>query len=414
MSLAPLLPEPCTRFPARSGAPPPRERSPELPNAGADVVDVASAPLAGTTSQPSMSALVAAFANTERDTGLSLEAVSNLEPYWEGVRQLYAPFESGIPGPTGRVYRHEIPGGQLSNLRTQAVALGLGDRFELIEDYYAAVNEMLGRPTKVTPSSKVVGDLALHLVGAGVDPAEFAKDPQKFDIPDSVIGFLRGELGTPPGGWPELRDRALGGRKETPQLTEVPEDLAQGLESDNHRVRRAALDKLLFPKQYAEFLEHRRTYGFTDQLGDKTFFYGLQEGEETMIWFGDLEKQQTPLVVRLDAVGEPDEKGMRRVIINVNGQIRPVMVRDENAESSVAEAEKADASNPNHVAAPFAGVVTVTVKEGDTVSAGDQVASIEAMKMEASISAPKDGVVEHIAFTQATKVEGGDLVAVIR
>ena len=383
-------------------------------NAGADVVDVASAPLAGTTSQPSMSALVAAFANTERDTGLSLEAVSNLEPYWEGVRQLYAPFESGIPGPTGRVYRHEIPGGQLSNLRTQAVALGLGDRFELIEDYYAAVNEMLGRPTKVTPSSKVVGDLALHLVGAGVDPAEFAKDPQKFDIPDSVIGFLRGELGTPPGGWPELRDRALGGRKETPKVNEVPDDLAQDLESDNHRVRRASLDKLLFPKQYAEFLEHRRTYGFTDQLGDKTFFYGLQEGEETMIWFGDLEKQQTPLVVRLDAVGEPDEKGMRRVIINVNGQIRPVTVRDENAESSVAEVEKADSSNPNHVAAPFAGVVTVTVKEGDEVSAGDQVASIEAMKMEASISAPKDGVVERIAFTQATKVEGGDLVAVIR
>ena len=330
------------------------------------------------------------------------------------MRQLYAPFESGIPGPTGRVYRHEIPGGQLSNLRTQAVALGLGDRFELIEDYYAAVNEMLGRPTKVTPSSKVVGDLALHLVGAGVDPEEFAKDPQKFDIPDSVIGFLRGELGTPPGGWPELRDRALGGRKETPALTEVPEDLAQDLQSDNHRVRRAGLDKLLFPKQYNEFLEHRRTYGFTDQLADKTFFYGLQEGEETMIWFGDLEKQQTPLVVRLDAVGEPDEKGMRRVIINVNGQIRPVTVRDENAESSVAEVEKADASNPNHVAAPFAGVVTVTVKEGDEVAAGDQVASIEAMKMEASISAPKDGVVERIAFTQATKVEGGDLVAVIR
>ncbi|WP_297849859.1 pyruvate carboxylase [uncultured Corynebacterium sp.] len=383
-------------------------------NVGADVVDVASAPLAGTTSQPSMSALVAAFANTERDTGLSLEAVSSLEPFWEAVRQIYAPFESGIPGPTGRVYRHEIPGGQLSNLRTQAVALGLGDRFELIEDYYAAVNEMLGRPTKVTPSSKVVGDLALHLVGAGVDPEEFARDPQKFDIPDSVIGFLRGELGTPPGGWPELRDRALGGRKETPQLSSVPADLAEDLESEDHRARRASLDKLLFPKQYAEFLEHRRTYGITDQLSDKTFFYGLNEGEETMIWYGDLEEQQTPLVVRLDAVGEPDEKGMRRVIINVNGQIRPVTVRDENAESSVAEVEKADAGNPNHVAAPFAGVVTVTVKEGDEVAAGDQVASIEAMKMEASISAPKDGVIERIAFTQATKVEGGDLVAVIR
>lgn len=162
--------------------------------AGADAVDGASAPLSGTTSQPSLSAIVAAFDNTYRSTGLSLDAVGSLEPYWEAVRKLYAPFESGTPGPTGRVYLHEIPGGQLSNLRAQAIALGLADRFELIEDTYAAVNEMLGRPTKVTPSSKVVGDLALYLVGAGVDPKDFAADPQKYDIPDSVIAFLRGEL----------------------------------------------------------------------------------------------------------------------------------------------------------------------------------------------------------------------------
>ena len=163
---------------------------------GADIVDGASAPLAGTTSQPSLSALIAAFSQSKRDTGIDLQAVSDLEPYWEAVRQLYAPFENGIPGPTGRVYKHEIPGGQLSNLRAQAVALGLADRFEVIEDTYAAVNEMLGRPTKVTPSSKVVGDLALHLVGAGVDPADFAANPTKFDIPDSVNQFLRGQLGT--------------------------------------------------------------------------------------------------------------------------------------------------------------------------------------------------------------------------
>src|SRR5690606_25152213 len=187
-------------------------------------VDVANAAMAGTTSQPPMSALIAALENTSRDTGISLAASQDLEPYWEAVRRLYAPFESGLPGPTGRVYRHEIPGGQLSNLRAQAVALGLADRFELIEDYYAAVNEMLGRPTKVTPSSKVVGDLALHLVGAGVSPEDFAADPQKYDIPDSVIAFLRGELGTPPGGWPEpLRTRALEGRSQgKAPLAEIP------------------------------------------------------------------------------------------------------------------------------------------------------------------------------------------------
>ncbi|MCT2251788.1 pyruvate carboxylase [Corynebacterium sanguinis] len=381
--------------------------------AGADVVDVASAPLAGTTSQPSMSALVAAFANTERDTGLSLEAVSDMEPYWEAVRQVYAPFESGIPGPTGRVYKHEIPGGQLSNLRTQANALGLGDRFELIEDYYAAVNEILGRPTKVTPSSKVVGDLALHLVGAGVDPHVFAENPRKFDIPESVIGFLQGELGTPPGGWPELRDKALEDRAVVNRTVEVPAEAAEALESDDEKLRREALDKLLFPKQYEEFLEHRRTYGITDQLSDKAFFYGLTEGEENLIYYGEVSEEKTPLVVRLEAIGDADEKGMRQVIFTVNGQVRPLRVRDESAESSVAEVEKADTSNPGHVAAPFAGVVNVTVNVGDEVKEGDQVATIEAMKMEAAISAPKDGTIERIALTKATKVEGGDLVVVI-
>ena len=385
--------------------------------AGADVVDVASAPLAGTTSQPSMSALVAAFANTERDTGLSLQAVSDMEPYWEAVRAVYAPFESGIPGPTGRVYRHEIPGGQLSNLRTQAKALGLADRFELVEDYYAGVNEILGRPTKVTPSSKVVGDLALYLVGAGVTPEEFADNPRKYDIPESVIGFLQGELGTPPGGWPALREKALADRAPVDHTVDVPTDLEAELNADGDEAsgaRRIALDKLLFPKQYAEFMEHRRLYGVTDQLGDKAFFYGLEEGKEIMVYYGEIEENQSPLVVRLDAVSEPDEKGMRQVILTVNGQVRPMTIRDENAESTVAEAEKADPSNPNHVAAPFAGVVNVTVKVGDEVKAGDPVATIEAMKMEATISAPVDGVVEKVAFGQPTKVEGGDLVAVVK
>ncbi len=210
-----------------------RERFPELPihvhthdtpggqlatllasaQAGADAVDAASAPMAGTTSQPSLSALVAATANTEYDTGLSLSAVCDLEPYWEAVRSVYKPFESGLPAPTGRVYRHEIPGGQLSNLRQQAISLGLGDHFEKIEDWYAAANRILGRPTKVTPSSKAVGDLALQLVAADADPDDFEQHPERYDIPDSVIGFLAGELGDLPGGWPEpFRTKVLRGR----------------------------------------------------------------------------------------------------------------------------------------------------------------------------------------------------------
>ncbi|MEJ5997459.1 pyruvate carboxylase [Corynebacterium sp. H130] len=377
-------------------------------HAGADIVDVASAPLSGTTSQPSMSALVAAFAHTSRDTGLSLQAVCDLEPYWEAVRQIYAPFESGTPGPTGRVYRHEIPGGQLSNLRAQAVALGLADRFELIEDAYAGVNEILGRPTKVTPSSKVVGDLALHLVGMGVSPYEFAQDPQRFDIPDSVIGFLRGELGTPPGGWPLLRDRALEGRGAAAPVAGVPEAEAKLLATPGAS-RRGALDRLLFPKPAAEFAEHRRLYGDTSILEDREFIYGLERGVETSIHLSD----HRVLLVRLDAISEPDAKGMRKVMLTVNGQVRPMEVRDRSVESVVAAAEKADPTVAGHVAAPFAGAVTVKVAEGDKVSAGDPVAVIEAMKMEATITAPIDGTVSRVVLLQPTKVEGNDLLLVI-
>ncbi|HUH53322.1 MAG TPA: pyruvate carboxylase, partial [Microbacteriaceae bacterium] len=182
--------------------------------AGVDAVDVASAPLAGGTSQPPMSALVAALADTDRDTGLSSEAVLSLEPYWDAVRKVYKPFESGLPGPTGRVYTHEIPGGQLSNLRQQAIALGLADQFEKIEDMYAAADKILGRVPKVTPSSKVVGDLALHLVAVEADPEDFAENPGNYDIPDSVVGFMAGELGDLPGGWPEpFRSKVLAGRE---------------------------------------------------------------------------------------------------------------------------------------------------------------------------------------------------------
>ncbi|MBC3185930.1 pyruvate carboxylase [Corynebacterium sp. zg-331] len=380
--------------------------------AGADAVDGASAPMSGTTSQPSLSAIVAAFAHTDRDTGLSLEAVGNMEPYWEAVRALYAPFESGIPGPTGRVYHHEIPGGQLSNLRTQATALGLGDCFELIEDTYADVSALLGRPTKVTPSSKVVGDLALSLVGAGVTAAEFAADPRAYDIPDSVLAFLRGELGTPPGGWPEeLRDKALAGRAPgRGQRTEIPAEQQERLESQDRLERRAALDALMFPTPAAELAEHRRRFGDVSELGDREFFYGLVEGEEVSI---SLPGSARNMLVRLDAVGEPDDKGLRSVVATVNGQVRPMRVRDRSVESVTASAEKADPSAPGQVAAPFSGVVTVNVAQGDEVSAGDPVAVIEAMKMEATISATIDGVVSRVVLSQPAKVEGGDLIVEI-
>jgi pyruvate carboxylase len=372
-------------------------------NAGADAVDGAVASMAGTTSQPSLSAIVAAFDHSDRETGLDLGAVNALEPYWEAVRRVYAPFEAGLASPTGRVYTHEIPGGQLSNLRTQAIALGLGDRFEDIEAMYAAADRMLGRLVKVTPSSKVVGDLALHLVGAGVSPEDFEADPARFDIPDSVIGFLRGELGVPPGAWPEpFRTKALRGRAEARPTEELTEEDRAGLAKD----RRGTLNRLLFPGPTREFQAHRASYSDTSVLESPDFFYGLREGEEHVV---DLEPG-VRLLIGLEAVSEADERGMRTVMTTLNDQLRPLQIRDRSLASEVREAEKADRADPGHVAVPFAGVVTLTVSEGDEVAAGDTVATIEAMKMEASITAPKAGTVKRIAVEDVQRVEGGDLL----
>ncbi|UPW07979.1 pyruvate carboxylase [Gordonia terrae] len=377
--------------------------------AGASAVDGASAALAGTTSQPALSAIVAAAAHSDRDTGLDLQAVCDLEPYWEALRKVYAPFESGLPSPTGRVYTHEIPGGQLSNLRQQAIALGLGDRFEAVEEAYAAADRMLGRLIKVTPSSKVVGDLALALVGSGITAADFAADPRAHDIPDSVIAFLRGELGDPAGGWPEpLRTVALEGRADAPATEEVSAEDSTALDTPGPK-RQHTLNRLLFPGPTREFDDHQDTYGDTSRLSANQFFYGLRYGEEHRV---ELEPG-VELLIGLEAISEPDEKGMRTVMCILNGQLRPVQVRDRSVDAEVAVAEKADRSNPRHVGAPFAGVVSLSVGIGDEVAAGAAIGTIEAMKMEATITAPVGGKVTRLAIDSVTQVAPGDLLVEI-
>ena len=374
--------------------------------AGVDAVDAASAAMAGTTSQPSLSALVAALEHTERDTGLSLDSVSAMEPYWEAVRNLYHPFESGLPGPTGRVYHHEIPGGQLSNLRQQAIALGLADRFEDIENWYAEANRMLGRPTKVTPSSKVVGDLALHLAAMDVDPVDFEENPGKYDVPDSVVSFMAGELGDLPGGWPEpFRTKILAGKN--PDIS--PRTLGSTeleILTKPGRERQELLNTLLFPAPTAAFTELRETYGDISVIKTKDYLYGLRLGEESVIEV----EPGVSLYVSLEGISEPDSRGMRSVSAALNGQIRPISVRDHSLVVQVNQVEKADANNPRHVAAPFSGVVTLSVEPGDTVTEGASVATIEAMKMEASISAPVAGVVKRVAIPKTQQVEAGDLI----
>ncbi|GAA1750039.1 pyruvate carboxylase [Aeromicrobium alkaliterrae] len=372
-------------------------------DAGVDAVDAASAALAGTTSQPSMSALVAATDRSPRETGLSIDAVNALEPYWEAVRRLYAPFESGLPAPTGRVYRHEIPGGQLSNLRQQAIALGLGEKFEQIEDMYAAANDILGNIPKVTPSSKVIGDLALHLVAAGADPGDFEADPARFDVPDSVIGFLNGELGDPPGGWPEpFRTKALVGREVKPRQESLTDDQEKDLVTD----RRRTLNRLLFPGPTADHEEDVAQYGDVSVLPTAAFLYGLDADLEVEVHLDESHL----VLLGVEAIGEPDARGMRTVVGTINGQLRPTLVRDRSAESTAVSAEKADPNDSRHVAIPFAGVVTPLVAESDMVTSGQVVATIEAMKMEASITAPRAGVVRRLVVGGTRPVEGGDLL----
>ncbi len=376
--------------------------------AGADAVDAASAPMAGTTSQPSLSALVAATANTKYDTGLSLTAVSDLEPYWEAVRSVYKPFESGLPAPTGRVYKHEIPGGQLSNLRQQAISLGLGDHFEKIEDWYAAANRILGRPTKVTPSSKAVGDLALQLVAADADPDDFEANPERYDIPDSVIGFLAGELGDLPGGWPEpFRTKVLSGRDihigETPLESDDAGAIAPGAE---RATRRATLNRLLFPGPTKQRDESVKRYADLSPLETIDYLYGLTPNVETSVTVA----RGVQLYVGLEAISEPDDHGYRTVMVTLNGQLRPINVRDDSIKVEVKEAEKANPEKPGHIAAPFAGSATVKVLEGQHVEAGQPVAIIEAMKMEATITTPVSGTVSRVLVRETQHVEARDLM----
>ena len=375
-------------------------------DAGVDAVDAACSSMAGTTSQPSLSALVAATDGTGRPTGLNIDHVFAMEPYWEGVRQLYRPFESGLPSPTGRGYFHEIPGGQLSNLRQQAIALGLGDRFEDIENMYAAANRILGNLVKVTPSSKVVGDLALALVGAGADPAAFESDPAAFDIPDSVIGFLEGELDVPPGGWPEpFRSKALQGRQAKPRVTVLTAEQEQALETAPQRT----LNELLFPGPTREFAASRERYGNLSVLGTVEFLHGLAQGSEYDV---EIEAGKR-LLLGVASIGEADRQGMRTVMCTLNGQLRPITVRDRSVQADVKAAEKADSSVRGQIPAPFAGVVTPVVAEGEAVEAGGVVATIEAMKMEANITSPVAGTVQRLAISGHQQLEGGDLILVI-
>jgi pyruvate carboxylase len=379
-------------------------------DAGVDAVDGAAAPLSGMTSQPNLTAIVAATDRTPRATGLSIGALTALEPYWEAVRDQYAPLEAGLRSPTGAVYDHEIPGGQLSNLHQQAIALGLGDRFEDLAVLYRRCNDLLCNPIKVTPTSKVVGDLALYLDSAGITPEQLLADPARYDLPESVIGYLHGELGDPPGGWPEpLRSTVIAARPERPAPPSLNEQQRAALRDRSGRYRQELLNTLLFPGPTAARTEMRQRFGDVSVLPTWAFLYGLTARRE-------LEVDLAPgvrLYIELDAVSEADEQGIRTVLCTLNGQTRPVDARDRSIEAEIDPTERADPGDPSHVAAALTGVVTIVVSPGDEVAAGDNLGSIEAMKMESNISAPHAGTVTRVLTTSGTAVEPGDLLLVL-
>jgi pyruvate carboxylase len=309
-----------------------------------------------------------------------------------------------------RVYRHQIPGGQLSNLRQQAGALGLGDRFEEVELAYERANALLGDIIKVTPTSKVVGDLALFVVSAGIDWDELAAQPERFDLPASVIGLLRGDLGEPGGGFPQpFTDRALRGVARDRQNGSALDPEMRRRLAEAGRDRRTALAELQFPGPTEERRHAYERYGDGTPVPTRPFLYGLPDDGEVSIDLGP----GVRLIFALEAIGEPDDRGMRSVLVRVNGQLRPIDVRDESVEAPTSKVERADPANDSHVAAPLTGVVTLRVGDGDEIAEGQPIAILEAMKMESTVTSPAAGTVQRVPVPSGTRLEQGDLIAVI-
>ena len=383
---------------------------------GVDIVDVAMAPFSGMTSQVNLNALVEGLRGHERDPGIRREYLQATADYWEAVRRMYWPFETGQLAPAADIYENEMPGGQSTNLYQQAVSLGLGDRWREVCKMYAQVNILFGDIVKVTPTSKVVGDMALFMVGNNLGPKDVLEGNRELSYPESVVEFFEGRLGEPYGGFPaELRKRVLRDRKPMegragailpPVDWEKPKsELAKilGHVPDNGEI----LSRVLYPKVHQEYLEHRLKYSDTSVLPTPVFFHGLTAGEETSI---EIEKGKT-LIVRFLTVGEPHADGMRTVFFELNGQPREVVIQDKALMGKGAVRTKANLSDPLQVAAPMPGLVSrVLVSQGDKVQAGQKLFTLEAMKMETTVCASNPGTVAEVALGAGAQVETGDLV----
>jgi pyruvate carboxylase len=391
-------------------------------DAGADIVDAALASMAGMTSQPCLNSVAAALRNTDRDTGLDQEALDGLSRYWAAVRELYYPFEEGLKAPGPDVYQHEMPGGQYTNLRQQARTLGLEDRWTDVCHAYAAANQLVGDIVKVTPSSKVVGDLALFLVTNDLtaDDVMSARTPLAF--PRSVVEMMQGFLGYPEGGWPKaFQQIVLSSAHVEPIIGRYgasmpPADFAGAAVELQSKIGREPSDEdvlsyLLYPDVYLDLVKHGQTYGDTSTIPTANFFYGMQPGEETAI---EIERGKTLFVTFL-TTSEVKEDGTRTVFFELNGQPRAVAVVDRSVASTIKRHPKAEPENPDHVAAPMPGkIASIVVRPGQVVKAGDRLLSIEAMKMETALYSPRDAVVSAIHVQTGAVVEARDLLVTLK
>ena len=386
--------------------------------AGCDAVDGALDAMSGLTSQPNLGSIAAALAGSERDADLDGAALQSLSDYWEDVRPAYAPFEADIRSGTADVYRHEMPGGQYTNLREQARALGIAHRWAEVSSAYAAVNQLFGDIVKVTPTSKVVGDMALYMVANNLSAAYVADPAREIDFPESVVSLFKGELGLPPDGWPQaLQNKILKGKPALvgrPGDSLPPVDLAAAKAEAQKACgvelsERDLASYLMYPKVFRDFVEHRKLYGDVSVLPTTAFFYGLKEQEEVSV---DIAAGKT-LVIRLQSRAEQAEDGSHKLFYELNGQSRAVRI--EGVGQAAAQGRpKADAANPAQLGAPMPGmVVRVSVKAGETVKKGDPLLALEAMKMETVLAAPRDARIGQVLVAPGTSIAAGDLLLVL-
>ena len=383
--------------------------------AGCDAVDGAMDAMSGLTSQPNLGSVASALQGTARDPKMDKNAMFAISQYWEGVRRQYEPFEADMRSGTSDVYRHEMPGGQYTNLREQARAMGIEHRWTEVAQAYADVNQLFGDIVKVTPTSKVVGDMALFMVANDLTPEDVKNPDKKIAFPESVISLFKGELGFPPDGFPkDLEKKILKGEKPMvgrPGANLPPVDLAKTKEEAEKTVGRSITEQelasyLMYPKVFRDYAEHRRNYGDVSVLPTQVFFNGLKEGQEISV---DIDQGKT-LVVRLQGRTELEEEGQSKLFFELNGQARMVRIDKAGALKLVTH-PRAEDGNANHVGAPMPGmIVTLAVKPGQKVAKGDPLVSIEAMKMETMIRAERDAMVKQIHVKPGTVVAAKDLL----